>query len=391
MKDTNPMLSVVVPVYNVEKYLERCVDSIINQIYTNLEIILVDDGSKDLSGVICDKYLEKDARIKVIHKENGGLVSARKAGVKVAKGAYITHVDSDDWIEHNMYNEMMELMVANDADIITSGVYRDYGKYVVTEVDNFSEGVYTKEEIVDLIYPKLIYTGVFFQSGINVHLYNKIYKREILCEKQLLIDDNIRIGEDAALVYPCFLATNKVVITHECYYHYCIRHDSVMGTSSEREYERIQLLSLYLKNEIDKYNQKANLLKQLKYYIKYLILLKEPQSLIKKNRDGLIEPFDKLVEGSKVILYGAGKFGKSFYESVQRTKVCEIVLWVDKNENSQNNIYAIDAIDDLNKDAYDYIVIGVLVEKVVNEIIDELRNKGIKEDKIAKINIEVEE
>ena len=103
-----PLLSVVVPVYNVEPYLERCIQSILNQTYKNLEVILVDDGSTDKSGSVCDEYVLQDDRVKVIHKKNGGLVSARKAGAAIATGSYITAVDSDDWIESNMFEEMMK-------------------------------------------------------------------------------------------------------------------------------------------------------------------------------------------------------------------------------------------------------------------------------------------
>ena len=110
MKQKQPALSVIVPVYNVEKYLDRCIRSIAGQTYTNLEIILVDDGSTDHCGEICDEWSRKDTRIQVFYKKNGGLVSARKAGLKTASGQYIAYVDSDDWIEENMYERMMELM-----------------------------------------------------------------------------------------------------------------------------------------------------------------------------------------------------------------------------------------------------------------------------------------
>ena len=116
-------ISVIVPVYNVETYQARCVDSILNQSYANLEVILVDDGSKDASGSICDKYAEKDNRIRVIHKENGGLSSARNAGLDVACGEYITFVDSDDWIEPLAYGWMMEAMVRYDVKMVCAGRY----------------------------------------------------------------------------------------------------------------------------------------------------------------------------------------------------------------------------------------------------------------------------
>ena len=117
MDKNHPVLSVVVPVYNVEKYLDKCIESIVGQTYKNLEIILVNDGSTDRCKEICDIWKEKDARIKVLHKENRGLVSARQAGLEMASGEYIANVDSDDWIEKNMYECLMGLAVESGSDI----------------------------------------------------------------------------------------------------------------------------------------------------------------------------------------------------------------------------------------------------------------------------------
>ena len=115
---TNPLISVIVPVYNVEKYLGKCVDSILAQTYENLEIILVEDGTKDNSGAICDAYAAKDSRIRVIHKENGGLSSARNAGMDIARGEYFGFVDSDDWIEPKMYETLLNLAEKYHADLV---------------------------------------------------------------------------------------------------------------------------------------------------------------------------------------------------------------------------------------------------------------------------------
>ncbi len=113
----NDLISVIVPVYNVEKYMERCVDSILRQTYTNIEIILVDDGSTDASSRLCDEYAARDGRIKVVHKENGGLSDARDAGLAVAEGDYIGYVDSDDWIEPDMYELMHMDCAENEAQV----------------------------------------------------------------------------------------------------------------------------------------------------------------------------------------------------------------------------------------------------------------------------------
>ena len=119
------LISIIVPVYNVEKYLHRCVSSILQQTYSKFEVILVDDGSKDASGRICDVFASKDERVRVIHKENGGLSSARNAGLDIANGKYIGFVDSDDYIENDMYEIMYNALIKNNVDIACVGIYRD--------------------------------------------------------------------------------------------------------------------------------------------------------------------------------------------------------------------------------------------------------------------------
>ena len=120
-----PLISVIVPIYNTEKYLKKCLDSIINQTYKNLQIILIDDGSGDNSGEICDEYATKDSRIQVIHKQNAGVTAARNDGLDMATGDYIGFVDSDDWIEPNMYEEMMANLIKTGADFVHTGFIKE--------------------------------------------------------------------------------------------------------------------------------------------------------------------------------------------------------------------------------------------------------------------------
>ena len=142
MRIENALISVIVPVYNVEKYLEKCIDSICNQTYRNLEIILVNDGSTDKSGILCDKFKIKDSRIIVIHKENGGLSDARNAGIDIANGEVLGFVDSDDYIMPEMYEKMLNIMYANDLDIVQCGYKKVYENY-----DNINDIFINKTDI----------------------------------------------------------------------------------------------------------------------------------------------------------------------------------------------------------------------------------------------------
>ena len=185
----NPKISVIVPVYKVEKYLDRCVESIVNQTYKNLEIILVDDGSPDNCPAICDAWANKDERIKVIHKENGGVSSARNRGIDAATGDYIGFVDSDDWIEPDMYELLADNAKKYDADISRCGYFVDWPDHIA-QVGN--GGILLYEDIERRCEMLRSYHLVSA-------LWNKIYRRELFEEERL--DESLRITEDWQINY----------------------------------------------------------------------------------------------------------------------------------------------------------------------------------------------
>ncbi len=220
----NFTVSVIVPTYKVEKYLCKCIDSIINQTYKNLEIILVDDGSPDNCGKICDEYALKDSRVRVIHKENGGLSDARNAGLETAKGDYIGFVDSDDWIELNMYERLVANAVKFDAEISVGGVADilekdgEYTQFKTTYDGKINEYVLSKEEAM-----KKYFLGSW-------SAWDKIYKKEVF--------DGIcfpkgEINEDEAIVLYLLDRCNKIAYTNEVFYNYITRpgSNSITATS----------------------------------------------------------------------------------------------------------------------------------------------------------------
>ena len=163
-------ISVIVPIYNTKEYLSRCIDSICGQTYGNLEIILVDDGSTDGSSLVCDDYCRKDNRIQVIHKENGGSTAARNAGIAIAKGEYIGFVDSDDWIETDMYECLHNGCVNNDADICVGRQYLDRGVTSHVEAErSIVEGIITKES--KEMAHHIIYSDDYERKGISPNLW----------------------------------------------------------------------------------------------------------------------------------------------------------------------------------------------------------------------------
>lgn len=160
------LLSIIVPVYNVGSFLPKCIDSIISQTFTDFELILVDDGSTDNSVEICDAAAKKDSRVRVIHKENGGVVSARKAGLSVAVGKYAGYVDGDDWIDKHMYEHMVNAMEKYNCDMVMCDVEHENKSVPLSSGSthiNISGGYYNREQLENNVFPKMIYTGVFYK------------------------------------------------------------------------------------------------------------------------------------------------------------------------------------------------------------------------------------
>ena len=151
-----PKLSVIVPVYNAEKYLDKCIKSIIGQIYTDFELILIDDGSPDLCPLMCDEWKQKDRRIKVVHKENQGVAIARNIGLDLAIGEYVTFVDSDDWLEPTMYLEMLKVLENYKCDVVMCDCTKEYENYSESYSHNIRSGYYNYEQLKREYYPHLL-------------------------------------------------------------------------------------------------------------------------------------------------------------------------------------------------------------------------------------------
>lgn len=217
------LFSVIVPIYKVEKYLRQCVDSLLSQTFSDFELILVDDGSPDNCPEICDGYAKKDKRVKVIHKINGGLVSARKAGAETARGDYIIAVDGDDCVNIRMLETVNGILAEKSYDIICFG-YKTIpdGK---KSYPDYREGGYGKEQIENEIFPTLI-------TGINgkrfpPSVWGKAFKRELVSPIQADVPDNICIGEDSCVSYATVYRAESLYISHEKLYSYRVENESL--------------------------------------------------------------------------------------------------------------------------------------------------------------------
>lgn len=216
-----PLISVIIPVYNVEKYLHRCLDSVIAQTYQNLEIICVDDGSIDDSGKICDQYAVRDARIKVIHQENQGLSAARNRGLDAAEGEYIAFVDSDDYILEDMYKKMLDKLLNYNVDLCVCQWQYEFsdGRQVVKR-KNMDPTIYGRK--ASLEFARFLYMGNY-ENGVVVAAWNKLYRR-VLLDK---IRFEGRIHEDEAFCGRIMAKNISVYVMEEQFYVYAQNGDSL--------------------------------------------------------------------------------------------------------------------------------------------------------------------
>ena len=214
-----PIISIIVPVYNVEKYLKRCIDSILNQTFKDFELILVNDGSTDGCKEICNQYEKLDNRIKVIHKENGGLSSARNAGLDIAKGKYIGFVDSDDYINVNMYQNLLDKLIKNKSDLVICKLVR--------VKDNYKETI-NKSKIVEKNYDNLQALQELYNiNSIDfIVAWNKLYKSELLKDIRYPVGKKY---EDEFVIHKILNKCKKVTFINKELYYYYQRDDSIMG------------------------------------------------------------------------------------------------------------------------------------------------------------------
>lgn len=246
-----PLISVIVPIYKVEPYLKKCIDSLINQTYRNIEIILVDDGSPDSCPQICDDYREKYHNVKVVHKENGGLVSARKAGILASCGDYISHVDGDDFVETTHFEIIKKSIEKNNADIVMT----DYSTIVNNSKEVYEQPIkfdYITNDGIKSIAETMMSVTPFFTFGIFPSIWTKCVRRELALKYQLSIPDTIVMGEDAAFTFPCLLEATSVCHIKENGYIYRINPSSITNSYDSKLQIKVIALFDYLCKYFDK-------------------------------------------------------------------------------------------------------------------------------------------
>lgn len=374
-------LSVIIPIYNSEKYLAECIDSVLAQTFQDFELILVDDGSTDCSSEICDRYAASNNRIRVIHKSNEGSNCARVAGLKSANGEYIAFVDADDWIDADFLETMMESILHEHADIVITGCIKEKNNKAETVLNNIPSGIYEGDSLVNVVFSRMQYYGGFYRFGISPYLWNKLYRRELLMSCYENMDMFIYDGEDAAVVYPYILKTRRVVILPVAKYHYRLHENSMTARKRDDFYKNCCHLYLQLDEEYKKTPFSDNMHEQLDQNMRYLIWMGKPECFDGTNN--YLFPFGKVKPGADIVLYAAGKVGREYYRQIKKTDYCNIAAWVDKKYYLDENILlGIEEPDVMLSKQYDHIVIAIESRKVADLIKAELEAMGIDMAKV---------
>lgn len=227
-------VSVIVPIYNTELYIKQCIDSIINQTYKDIEIILIDDGSSDNSPAICDYYANIDKRIIIIHKKNEGVNVARRVGLSIASSDYILFVDADDWLEVNMCQIMYDTIIIEKADIAICNAFFSYKDHKEEYINKF-KGAYNKQEIRTKILPNFI--SIFTNEGLLPSLWNKLFKKDLFIKNDSYYQNNIFIGEDLIMTYSNVLIAEKIVFIDKALYNYRQNETQVTKKFSDKLYD----------------------------------------------------------------------------------------------------------------------------------------------------------
>lgn len=372
--EQKPDVSIIIAAYNVEAFIEKCIRSILGQTLDNIEVIVIDDGSGDDTGKICDHIAEKDKRVKVVHASNEGLASARQRGVRMAGAAWVGFVDGDDWIESTMYELLYKKAVDLRADVVVQGYVEEAGSERICCINNMKCGVYYGKEGKGLVLRNMISCNNFFRMGIQPYAWNKLFKKDLLWSHLQNMDLSIRVGEDAAIVFPLLMKAQRIVVTSDCCYHYCLRGNSMMFKEGEEqsEYDNAIRLHRFLKKSFVQYGYYEAVKNDLDRYTIHNLLTRAMGCIVKE----IDIPSDK-----KIVIYGAGAFGKGLYRYLESRDVYHLHLWVDKKARQLAQMgFPVSFPEELAAGEDALVLIALLNIDAVTEVRSELEQLGFRKE-----------
>lgn len=367
---SDPKLTVIIPVYNTEKYLKQCLDSVLAQSFQDMEIICIDDGSTDGSSSILTEYAGRDFRVRLIHKENGGLVSVRKLGVAEAKGKYIGFVDSDDWIDPTMYESLYQEANKYGADMVSSNYWQE-GAYSNISRDAVTPGIYDDEGMVYLR-DHAILDLKNHDKGLSGSLCTKIFRTSLLRKVIPQIPDEVTVSEDKLTTITFLLECKKVIVLDEAYYHYRINQNSMFHAEDTDYLLNYHRVYKYFRELYNNKNFTDNMRRQSELYV--------VQFLIKGINTQLGFSFRNLMWidpewlstaglGRRIALYKEGDLGRTYEKHILNSKDKVFCGYIDTN-------------NEYDLDDFDSVVIAVKNEEIAGQAKKDLMNIGIPEDHI---------
>lgn len=369
-------LSIIVPIFNKEKYIETCLESLLKQQFTDFELICIDDGSTDSSGIIIDNYTKRDKRIKSVHKKNGGQVSARKLGVEMASSKYVGFVDADDWVDYEMFGTMVNFAEKENVDLVSSGII--YEKKIL--FDSLTEGIF-EDDSFDELFKKLLPVGYNSSPAILGNVVTKIFRTDILKETIKEIPDEVHYREDDCLVFSYLLKCNRLGILRKAFYHY--RYDAASDSHKidDRFFMRLNFAYLFLKETFDRSKYKDIIRNQLELY--YCSTIVNALKRMDGTADSIISVSFPIIDAKRILIYGAGKHGRRIAARIEKSENHKLIGIVDRDYNKIEGckyvIYSPQSIIDLD---YDVLLIAILNDNVSMEVKKQLISMGADEEKI---------
>ena len=387
----NHKVSVIVPIYGVEKYLAKCIESILAQSYKNLEVILINDGSKDNSKNIINAFKSKDERIVSLNKLNGGLVSARKAGVELASGKYLTFVDGDDWIEVDHIKNFLEIELT-DVDMVVCGFKRDFLGKTKKFKTNFDEGYYDADSLKKLVLPNAIHDDLTGEHGISTYVWNKLFLTQNVRKFIKKIDNQIVMGEDSCLTYPYLFNSKKIYISNNTTYVYRQRASSIIKSvkDNDDEFNRLSLVFSYLLSALRNYEPGLRTQHQIERYFLSLMCVRSG-GVFSIGGSRFFLPFSnfELKVDNKLVIFSSGSFGQHLYSALRGLPKTNIVSWIDEDyiESRQEKL-EVSAPNEIKFLKFDKVLIASLNKSRTLEIIQLLSRYGISSSQICMVDID---
>lgn len=378
-----PKLTVIVPLYNAEKYIKECIESIQNQSLNDIEIVIVDDGSDDNGLQICYELTKNDSRVRIIHQKNKGLAGARFTGIKNSTTEYVTFVDADDFILEQSYiyaNEYMDKGI----DMIFFEICRYFDKHNRKyEFHSLQTGYYDRERIEREVYPQLIWNFEKNTPGVECSQCVRIIKRELVLKMYESLQGAFYYGDDISITYPLYKKINSMQVISQCYYMHRQRTSECASyIKADKFFDETYNLYKYLLKEFCTLEYEEMFRKQIEYFFMYSVNLKRMKYNDVPDVERFLFPFDKIPYMKRILLYGAGEKGKVFYRQIKRLNYYAEILWVDKNAKymADDNIRP---ITEIRNYLFDYVVIAIENKRSCESVKEFLVQQGIKPQNIV--------